>query len=296
MTRAVASFVTWLSLLAVTVVAGGYTVTYLFQWQWVRAQIAGIAFVAALVVASTLVVLGRLRRLERRLDILTAQTAERPRPEAAPGAEPRPDFRWLSGSTSSRALLALPLLALLSLGAPDRTVFIPVFLATGLVVASVASAVERLSALRHGDPVLVAARPTAAPAGRRPEAPRAFMLVSLIGAVVIAAVVGGLWRTTHYRSEPLGPGTTTMTVRAQRSGEVIPGREVVEAAGRYCTITSGIDVRFEGVDPGPDGTTLLRLSPLLDEEAQGRYAGCLEDAILDRHSLRVTGTELAPSG
>ena len=45
MTRRIASFVTWLSLLAVATVAGGYTVTYLFQWQWVRAQIAGIAFV-----------------------------------------------------------------------------------------------------------------------------------------------------------------------------------------------------------------------------------------------------------
>ena len=60
MTRAVASVVTWLSLLAVLGVSGGYTVAYLFSWQWMRAQIAGLAFVAALVVVSALAVMARI--------------------------------------------------------------------------------------------------------------------------------------------------------------------------------------------------------------------------------------------
>ena len=36
------------------------------------------------------------------------------------------------------------------------------------------------------------------------------------------------------------------------------------------------------------------LSPLLDAEAQNRFGGCLEDAVLDRHKLGVTDVRLAP--
>ncbi len=314
MTRAVASFVTWLSLVAVLVVAGGYTVTYLFQWQWMRAQIAGIAFVAALVVASMLAVLGRIRRLERRLDLLTtltlARAAEPAAPAAAPELEPRPDFPWLASSTSVPALLTLPLLG--GIAPPEGSVFIPVFLATGLVVAALASVVERISALRHGNPVLVVERPAAAALapGVDTTAPRArarsghpFVLVPVVAAAVVAAVVAGLWRTAHYRSEPLGPGITTLTVEVSRSTAGISGVEelpqetpaqAVETVGRYCGLNAGLDVRFVGVAPGPAGTTLLRLSPLLDEAAQERYTGCLEDAVLDRHVLDVVASDLAP--
>jgi hypothetical protein len=312
-TRAVASFVTWLSVVAVLVVAGGYTVTYLFQWQWMRAQIAGIAFVAALVVASTLAVLARIRRLERRLDLLTTLTLARAEDQAAPGdrpdVEPRPDFPWLAPATSAPALLALPLLGL---APPEGSVFIPVFLATGLVVAALASVVERISALRHGNPVLMVERPAAATLSPTPvpRAPGArvhrgypFVLVPVVAAAVVAAVVAGLWRTAHYRSEPLGPGITTLTVEVSRSTAGISGvpelpeetpAEAVEAVGRFCGLNAGIDVRYVGVAAGPAGTTLLRLSPLLDEAAQERYAGCLEDAVLDRHVLDVVATDLAP--
>jgi hypothetical protein len=318
MTRAVASFVTWLSVVAVLVVAGGYTVTYLFQWQWMRAQIAGIAFVAALVVASTLAILARIRRLERRLDLLTTLTLARtadPADPAAPGdppdVEPRPDFPWLAPATSAPALLALPLLGL---ARPEDSVFIPVFLATGLVVAALASVVERISALRHGNPGPVvehpaAAAPSPSPVARAPGSRvhqhpgYPFVLVPVVAAAVVAAVVAGLWRTAHYRSEPLGPGITTLTVEVSRSTAGISGvpelpeetpAEAVEAVGRFCGLNAGIDVRYVGVAPGPAGTTLLRLSPLLDEAAQQRYAGCLEDAVLDRHVLDVVATDLAP--
>ena len=159
MTRAVASVVTWLSLLAVLGVSGGYTVAYLFSWQWMRAQIAGLAFVAALVVVSALAVMARIRRLERRLDALLPVAASRA-PSPLVDVEPRPDFPWLSTpTTAAPALLAIPLLDVLR--PPDGSVFIPVFLATGLVVAGLASVVERISALRHGGASLVAARPPA---------------------------------------------------------------------------------------------------------------------------------------
>lgn len=297
MTRAVAAVVTWLSLLTVLVVAGVYTVAYLFSWQWMRAQIAGLAFVAALVVACTLAVMARLRRLERRLDGLSGVVPPAPSGEAPAGIEPRPDFRWLSAPTSAPVLLGLPLLD--RLRPPDDAVFIPVFLATGLVVAGLASVVERISALRHGGSVAVAVDPRPAPA-RSYRTPRPFVLVPLVSAAVVAAVLGGLWRTTHYRSEPLGPGITTMTVDVDRSSAGEPGvpdvtrHEAVALVGRYCSVGSGVAVRFVGVAPGPAGTTLLRVSPLLDAAARERFAGCVQDAVLDRHSMAVVAIDLTP--
>lgn len=64
--------------------------------------------------------------------------------------------------------------------------------------------------------------------------------------------------------------------------------------GRYCVLSSGVDVRFGDVAPGPAGTVLLRVTPLLDDDAQKRFGGCLEDAVLDRHRIAVTDVRLAP--
>ena len=125
------------------------------------------------------------------------------------------------------------------------------------------------------------------------------MLVPLISAAVVTAVVIGLWRTTHYRSEPIGPGVTTLVVDVSRStpeGESwkVSRDEAVAVVGEFCTVHAGVDVRFLGVAPGRRGSTLLRVSPLLDAAARERFSGCVQDAILDRHSLTVLATRLAP--
>ena len=308
MTRTVAAVTTWLALTAVLIVAGGHTVYYLLEWEWVRAQIAGIAFVSALVVSATLVLLTRLRALERRLDVLVqAASSAGPGGPAGPAAplaaegadpEPRPDFAWLSPPAGWSGL-ALPLLALVALRDPTPAVFIPVFLATGIAVSVVASGVERLAARRQ-----VAMAPAAGRgvdlAGPRPVSNRAAMGVLVVGVLVIGAVIGGLWLTAHYWSAPLGPGTTTLTLEVERNALVstdvgdADDADVAEALGRYCVLTSGVDVHFGDVAPGPDGQVLLRVSPLLDEEARRRFGGCLEDAVLDRHRVAVTDVRLAP--
>lgn len=301
MTRTIASVVTWLALTAVLVVSGGHMLYYLLEWEWVRAQIAGIAFVAALVVSATLVLLMRLRALERRLDFLVRASAPAVGPAdpatalpapALTDAEPRPDFAWLS-QPSGWSGLALPLLALLTLGDPAPAVFIPVFLATGIAVSVVASGVERLAAHRHAVTVPAAARPDVGPP-LRPTSIRTALAVPVGGAIMIGAVIGGLWITAHYWSEPMGPGTTTLTLDVDRNGRVSTDLDVADSMGRYCVLNSGVDVRFGDVAPGPGGTVLLRVTPLLDADAQKRFGGCLEDAVLDRHRVAVTGVRLAP--
>lgn len=110
--------------------AGGYVFVYLYRWEWNRALVAlGIFLAAEIAVAAAI--------LLRRLDALARSSDRRgtPRGGADPAvlaalreapAAPTP-FRWLGVH-------------------PERTsVFIPVLLGAGVVVAGVAWLVERLA-------------------------------------------------------------------------------------------------------------------------------------------------------
>jgi hypothetical protein len=305
-TRLVARVVTWLALAAVIAVAGGHFVYYLFQWEWGRAAIAGTGFTAALVVGSTFLFLNRVQRIEQRLDRLLelAQSGPAASPdglgrETVTDIEPRPDFPWLSSASPQ----ALGILALVAYEPPREAVFIPVFLAAGLVISAAAGLVERVAALRYRDQTVTAPTSTPRSAARgaastrellasRPR--RSLIAFPLIGVLITGLAVGGLYLVSHYWSKPIGPGITTMTVEVRSRGPTYPDVQVVETAGRYCSINSGIGVRYLGVRAGPGETTLLRLAPLLDGDAQRRFRGCLEDAFLEWHSLDVTSTELHP--
>jgi hypothetical protein len=309
-TRLVARAVLWISLLAVVAVAGVHFIYYLANWEWSRAGIAGLALTSSLVVGASLLVLGRLRRLEGRLEevLLALQAAPAGAEDpgvtetetATPAIEPRPDFPWLAAPNATHAVGAV-LLAALAWEPPDQSVFIPVFLAAGIVISALAAGVERIAALRHrGAPGASAhassphasSPPAREVLGRRPMTTLLALMVA--GAAVAGLGVGGLYLLSHYWSQPIGPGITTMTVVVDNRGPTTTDIEVVETVGRYCTLNSGIDARFRGVQTGPGETSMLRLSPLLDEDAQNRYIGCVEDAVLEWHRLTVTATELAP--
>lgn len=289
MIRAIARWVLWLSVTAVVLVAGGHTVYYLMHWEWNRASIAGTGFVAGLFIAVTFLLLGRLHQLEQRLDaLLAAQEAGRaqtPRTTAPHVAEvePRPDFPWLSRPP----VLLAGLLVAVPRPEADQAVFIPVFLAAGLVLSVVAGIVERVAAFVQG-------RSAAPPSAQEllQDRPGRALLVPVLGLAVLGAAVGGLYLASHYWSRPIGPGVTTLSVEVDNRGPTTEPREVVEAAGRFCALDTGVGITFAGVADGPAGTTLLRVEPLLDDDAQRRYVGCLEDALLEWHRLTVTGTSL----
>lgn len=312
MTRAVSSIVLWVALAAVLIIAGGQTVLYMMDWEWMRAQFAAIAFVAALVLTAARLILARMRRMEAEIEVLAAAVvaqgaglatagAAQPSPD---GAEPRPDFRWLAAPTATVPVLMLPLLA--TLPDWDRSVFIPVFLATGLVVTVAASGVERLSALRAGNakgPLptpLPAPGQTGAPRGRAALngiSRRTLVVVPVLVMLLGGAVAGGLYYAVHDWSKPVGPGVTTLTVEVKRKGGPdVTGLESTETIGRYCALKAGVlNARYQGVSPGPEGAVLLRLTPLLDSPAQRRYIGCVEDSVLESHQFTVTATQLTPA-
>ncbi|HEV2758886.1 MAG TPA: hypothetical protein VGV86_04890 [Acidimicrobiales bacterium] len=125
-----------------------YFFVYLWRWEWNRALIAGVLFIATEIAVAAVVVLNRLRGLEDRLAATEPAVLARIRESAPP---PRDHFEWLSPKSGQ-------------LG-----VFVPVLIGMGVVASGLAWLVERLARVTAG-PALergLAARlgPLAWPAG-----------------------------------------------------------------------------------------------------------------------------------
>lgn len=113
-------------------VTGLYFFVYLWRWEWNRALIAGLIFVAIEVAMATAMVLGQFRRLNDRLAQPDARVLSRLRESAPPV---RDHFEWLEPGSASTG------------------VFVPLLLGMGVVASALAWMVERLA--RHtAGPVL----------------------------------------------------------------------------------------------------------------------------------------------
>jgi hypothetical protein len=292
MIRTLATLTTWIAITTLLVVSGGYTVHYLLTWQWTRAEFAAIGFVACMVFAATLLVLTRIRQLEERL-AGTSKAVSAAAPTGAPTAapttapvddgEPRPRFDWLT-ATPLYALAATPFIVVLAgtcvlpaLDAPRPMVFIPIFLASGMVVAALASVVERLAARRT--------HARALPAARRGMLATIGLALAVI--VVGAGITGLVFRGAHYWGSALGPGRTHLVLDVRHQGPTPGTADVAATMGRYCSLQSGVPARYRGVEPLAGGRVVLTVSPALDDEAVTRFAGCLQDAVVGRHSIEL---------
>ncbi|HEX5616101.1 MAG TPA: hypothetical protein VFZ83_13195 [Acidimicrobiia bacterium] len=130
--------------LAVVVAAAAsiwYFFLYLVRWEWNRALVSGIIFLAAEVALFGSLLLERLTKLRASIDeqlVVAKQAAKesrQPRPQVlarihAAQPEPRNPFAWLR---------------------PDSTnVFVPVLLGAGVVVSAIAWLVERIARATAG--------------------------------------------------------------------------------------------------------------------------------------------------
>ena len=106
-----------------------YFFVYLWRWEWNRALIAGLLFVATEVAMATATVLNRLRSLDGRLTAPDPAVLARIRASAPP---PRDHFEWLSPRSGR-------------LG-----VFVPVLIGMGVVASGLAWLVERLARATAG--------------------------------------------------------------------------------------------------------------------------------------------------
>jgi hypothetical protein len=128
-----------------------YFFVYLWRWEWNRALIAGVLFVATEVAMASAVVLSRLRRMEERIQAPDPAVLARIRETAPPAHD---HFEWLSPKSGR-------------LG-----VFVPVLIGMGVVASGLAWLVERL------------ARATAGPALERGLAARMSALAWPAGGLV----------------------------------------------------------------------------------------------------------------
>lgn len=106
-----------------------YFFVYLWRWEWNRALIAGVLFVATEVAMASAVVLNRLRRVEDRMHAPDPAVLARIR-ETAPPA--RDHFEWLSPRSGR------------------LSVFVPVLIGMGVVASGLAWIVERLARATAG--------------------------------------------------------------------------------------------------------------------------------------------------
>jgi hypothetical protein len=255
----------------VLVASGSYLLIYLYRWEWNRALISGLVFVAAEVALATVVLAGRVssnRQPSASFDLALARLREA-------GVGRRRPFRWLEPR--------------------DRLgVFVPVLLGAGAILTALAYLVERLAeATAHVTVDRQLARRLAllAPA-RRPAAPadvltwsrrerRAGPLVGLAaGAVLVALVVQVLADATQSRPDPSArPAVTEIALAVQQRTEE-PVLDTAAALWVACRPVLPSRNRPDAtLLPSAAGVTLV-LQPGIRPLATKRLAGCLADATL----------------
>jgi hypothetical protein len=149
-----------LASLVTVVAAGWYVFVYLARWEWNRALMAGVLFVAAELGLLGLLLLDRLARLERRIEQRLdeqqgatrsgrGRSADVPRAEpAASSPAPEPDPQVLD---RVKAAAPPPRQPFAWLDPTDRmSVFVPVLLGAGVLLSGAAWVVERVARLTGG--------------------------------------------------------------------------------------------------------------------------------------------------
>jgi hypothetical protein len=291
--------------LGVVAVSGVYLIVYLYRWEWNRALISGLFFLAALVTFSTSLVLSSLRALDHRVDGLAGAVtaAAAPAASTASGAAQHPDgtrqiiqrandehlrhrFDWLREPPQGFG------------------VFVPVLIGTGVLLSGVTYLIERLAGAVAGRTV---DRRTARllapdlPLGARPlvvadvrhDPARVtatsgaghllgWLVVLAIGTLLIVAAVNTIAEATQSRGDDsVRDGSTTIDVvislrRAERPPDV-----VAQALWTACHGTVGVDTHLVGAEVIGADRVRLTLDAGLGDLARRRLFGCFEDATLD---------------
>ncbi len=297
--------------LAMGLVCGTYTIVYLVRWEWNRAIIAGLFFVAVELVFVAMVVVDRLRAVEARLDDLARRPPEPSDPGAAAmrdaiaGAAPpaRDHFGWLRDQVGR------------------TNVFLPVLLGAGVLASALAWVVEHvaratLSPVRErrlAESLGVLRPPTggflattaAPPTARTGPVRRALVLaggVALAAAVAVgtAGAIDFVADRTQTRPDARATGVETH-IELQLYGQVA-AHDAERTFGHLWSLCTGPDVfRLRqlpppSVDHGPDRRVQVEIAAHVGEHAMARLRGCLNDTSLDKVRSRVVRMETAAAG
>lgn len=286
----------------VVVASGTYLIVYLYRWEWNRALVAGIFFVAAEIAIVGALLMGRIERLERRMGPRQQAAASRTQERLREVPSPTPSFSWLREP-------------------PEGTnVFVPVLLGAGVLLSGLAQLVQRLASstvdpladrvtslhLAHLEPPEGGLVPP--PAGDRvpphlllddpprPETPRGWRLTLRALAVVlasglVAAGIDVLADATQARPDADLSGYVTVIELevADRAGGRSP-RLAAEALWVSCRPRLPVGTSAVELVTVEEGVVRLTLEPALGDTGERRFRGCLEDAtidLIDAHLLEM---------
>lgn len=275
----------------VLVASGSYVFIYLVRWEWNRALIAGLFFLAAELVLIADVLMVRFGALGSQIqeDRAREQTAAL----AARLRRNRPDtpgpFAWL---------------------APDRdrlNVLLPVLIGAGVVLSAVAYLVEQLSRvtavpvaeheLARGLSTMALPPEGLAPLGRMPQTPpgaleppragwawRWFTIGGLI-AILAAGLLVGIQLLLSV-PEPPDPGrAVTVDLVVMRRNLEQQDLEVGMALWTVCRTRIPepvLLVSLEQADPAGSAQLRLTMSPAPGRSDTTELVGCLQDAVIER--------------
>ena len=290
--------------LVVLLASGTYLLVYLYRWEWNRALVAGIFFVAAEVAIAAGAILRRLRGIESRLDALATGPDPQVLGRIRASAPEAPDrFAWLEERARS------------------MNVFVPVLLGAGVVLSVLAAAVERLASVtavpaaesrlarRLGALALpegglvgggVAAPPRITRLDHRPPARplqrlavRAFAVLAV--GFLLTGAVDVLADETQDRPDAEIGGSMAVSLVIDRRSEGRSPARTAEALFVACRHTVGDRSEATVVDQVAGVVTLV-VTPAFGEHGQRRLVGCLEDATFDRVSANVVGVDHIRTG
>ncbi|WP_371597456.1 hypothetical protein [Streptomyces sp. NBC_00564] len=292
--------------------AGVYVVVYLYRWQWQRAILCGVLLLVVEVMLLGIVLLGRLSRIEERIEERMRETDRRQEDAFARlhrqggsrqedvlarlrQREPSNDrFRWLDDPSS------------------HSYVFVPVLMVTGVLLSGLAWLVQRIASVtarpsaerRLAGRLAILAAPDAAgntdlddlpPIGARRDRGRTVRLVvaGVVGAVLLTALVGALAELTQTREEHGNDSeATSVLVRIDMRGKDMTAERGTLAAHQLwerCRDSTSVPLSRATLGSLGDGLYAGVVRPALTDHDRMRLTGCLEDASLDRTHLTVVG-------
>ncbi|MDQ3986194.1 MAG: hypothetical protein M3280_06805 [Actinomycetota bacterium] len=271
--------------------AGAYVFIYLYRWEWNRAIMAGVIFIAAEIALIAGLVLDRLKSIENRLK-------EQPKADAYAEAlddirgtapDPKQHFAWLTDSDK--------------LG-----VFVPVLMGAGVIMSGIAWLVERLAA-STARPVLerrlvTRLTPLALPAGGLtgtspigtpipPETMKRRVTRWVAGGLAVLfmiAAVDLLGDLTQNRPDPVVSGMSNVELEVYLRNENM-GSPISAARSLWGACSASVTSDLAAVSRS-GGRVLLSFEPALGKYSMRRLHGCFEDSIIDGLQARVTAVDL----
>jgi hypothetical protein len=299
--------VTLAAVVGVLAASGAYALIYLFRWEWHRAIITALFFIAAEVGLVASILMRRLTRLEQRLDELAGPGGDGARPGADPAVLAR--LQETAPPTSQP-------FAWLDPQSPRLSVFLPFLLGVGALASGLAWVVEQV-ARRSTTPALergLARRlaPLSLPAGGlldpapavlpdRPEQARwwrtgipvlAFAVVLGLGAVTIDWLGDALQTRPDERRDDV-----VTSIELELRGARSSSRPEELASTLWGTCSHVLHSANGPTTIGRSGPARVELVVGNDigVHAEERLRGCLQDAVVDRVQARVVRWEALPA-